>query len=736
MTVARYGLGLLLALATLAPLLIGAGALRRRLLPAWGGALALLVQLVLTLVGLILILQLLGLVGLLYAWSVALVSVAAGAAVTRMAPRLGARHAEPGNPPAPDPGLWPALAAVAGVAVVVADWCTRVLPALDNGMTGADTVWYHLPQAASFVQDGSITHVQFFETGAGTAFYPATSGLLHALGMLWFGNDFASVFMNLGWLGMALLAAWCLGRRYGQGPACVLGLCLLLATPIMVETQPGGAYNDLMGIALLLAAAALLVNGGPTGVAGVIAALAAAPALGTKLTMAVPLVALTLGVVVVTPTGRRVRTAAIWLGALLALGTLWYARNLFAFGNPVPAADLELGPLSLPSPPLTKLIFSPIHYVGTPGVLRGTFLPGLLDAYGPAWWALLGLAAVGMVAVAVSGRTRVERMLGVVAIVSAVAFLFTPQGLGTEDDPLFFKFNLRYPTPALALGLALLPLVPGAGSPGPAVGVARRVRGGAPGHSARPAIWPTELRTGRFALIANLQDPIGLLRRRHHPLAAGDIPRHHLLAQHVLARLEARHDDVRVRPERHRNDDRLDVLLLEHLLPLDVVRGRSLPAIREHLVGLRERGGIDVGHRLHLAERGIDAAKQRAALPADANEAQAHRTAPHGTLHRRCGAQRRERRRPGDRFEKVAPPDGALFRRQNHQRSPRASRFALPVLRVLCLLARPEPVEGRAVCAIRQAHHNVISQRRTHASRFGRSQVPEVFGSTTSHPAY
>ena len=499
MTVARYGLGLLLALATLAPLLIGAGALRRRLLPAWGGALALLVQLVLTLVGLILILQLLGLVGLLNAWSVALVSVAAGAAVTRMAPRLGARHAEPGNPPAPDPGLWPALAAVAGVAVVVADWCTRVLPALDNGMTGADTVWYHLPQAASFVQDGSITHVQFFETGAGTAFYPATSGLLHALGMLWFGNDFASVFMNLGWLGMALLAAWCLGRRYGQGPACVLGLCLLLATPIMVETQPGGAYNDLMGIALLLAAAALLVNGGPTGVAGVIAALAAAPALGTKLTMAVPLVALTLGVVVVTPTGRRVRTAAIWLGALLALGTLWYARNLFAFGNPVPAADLELGPLSLPSPPLTKLIFSPIHYVGTPGVLRGTFLPGLLDAYGPAWWALLGLAAVGMVAVAVSGRTRVERMLGVVAIVSAVAFLFTPQGLGTEDDPLFFKFNLRYPTPALALGLALLPLVPAL--------AARARQWVLLGVYAAvllvtqldPTIWPTELRTGRFA---------------------------------------------------------------------------------------------------------------------------------------------------------------------------------------------------------------------------------------------
>ncbi len=499
MTVARYGLGLLLAVATLAPLLTAAGALRRSLLPDWSGAPAELVRLVLTIAGLIVILQVLGLVGLLYALPVALASVAVGVGVRHLAARLGARHAEEGSPQAPGVGLVPALVATVGVAVVVAEWCTRLLPALDHGMTGADTVWYHLPQAASFVQNASIAHVQFFETGAGTAFYPATSGLFHALGMLWFGNDFPSVFMNVGWLGMALLAAWCLGRPYGRGPVCVLGLCLLLATPIMVETQPGGAYNDLMGLTLLLAAAALLVNGGPTGVPGAIAALAAAPALGTKLTMAVPLVALAVGAVAITPAGRRARTAAIWLGALLALGVLWYARNLVAFGNPVPAAHLELGPVALPSPPLTSLTYSLIHYAGTPGVLRGTFLPGLLDGYGPAWWALLGLAAVGMVAVAVSGRTRVERMLGVVAIVSAVAFVFTPQGLGTEDDPLFFKFNLRYPTPAIALGLVLLPLVPAL-----AARVRQQVLLGL--YAAvllvtqlDPAIWPTDLREGRFA---------------------------------------------------------------------------------------------------------------------------------------------------------------------------------------------------------------------------------------------
>jgi hypothetical protein len=498
-TVARYGLGLVLAAATLAPLIAGAGALQRSILPDWTGALARLVRTVLVVAALIVILQVLGLLGLLHALPVALASVASGLLARWVAPRVGIRLAERGVPPAPAPGRSPTLLAVGAAAVVVAAWCTRLLPALDHGMTGADSVWYHLPQAAGFAQEGSITHVQFFETGAGTAFYPATSGLFHALGMLWLGNDLASVFMNLGWLGLALLAAWCLGRPYGRGPACVLGLCLLLATPVMVETQPGGAYNDLMGITLLLAAAALLVNGGPAGTPGALAALAAAPALGTKLTMAVPLVALALGAVAVSPADRRGRTAAVWLGSLLALGSFWYARNLVAFGNPVPAAHLELGPVSLPSPPLTKLTYSIVHYLDVPGVWGGTFLPGLEQAFGPVWWALLALAAAGMVAALATGPTRVERMLGAVALVSGLAVLVTPQGLGTESDPLFFKFNLRYPAPALMLGLTLLPLAaPLRGAPrlrillglGAAVLVATQLD---------PAIWPTDLRAGRYA---------------------------------------------------------------------------------------------------------------------------------------------------------------------------------------------------------------------------------------------
>ena len=123
----------------------------------------------------------------------------------------------------------------------------------------------------------------------------------------------------------------------------------------------------------------------------------------------------------------------------------------------MPARELDLGPLSLPSPPLTKLTFS----------LPTTWTPrasGASTSSRASWSLRPGLVG----AVRARGRGWSPRSLrprrawsgcwGVVALVSAVAFVFTPQGLGTEADPMFFKFNLRYPTPALVLGLALLPL--------------------------------------------------------------------------------------------------------------------------------------------------------------------------------------------------------------------------------------------------------------------------------------
>ena len=67
--------------------------------------------------------------------------------------------------------------------------------------------------------------------------------------------------LNLGWLSVALLAAWCIGRPYGLGPQALIGASVALGSQSLVEFQAGEALNDITGVAFVLAAAAILVNG-------------------------------------------------------------------------------------------------------------------------------------------------------------------------------------------------------------------------------------------------------------------------------------------------------------------------------------------------------------------------------------------------------------------------------------------------------------------------------------------
>ena len=117
-----------------------------------------------------------------------------------------------------------------------------------------------MPFAARFVQDGSITSLHYVDSEPVTVFFPASSELFHSFGMLVMGNDVLSPLLNMLWLGLALLASWCIGRPFGVAPIAVAGCAILFATPGLVGTQPGGAYDDVVGLALLLSSVALLVN--------------------------------------------------------------------------------------------------------------------------------------------------------------------------------------------------------------------------------------------------------------------------------------------------------------------------------------------------------------------------------------------------------------------------------------------------------------------------------------------
>jgi hypothetical protein len=459
MSVGLYISAVAFVAATLVPLVLAAVQVRRVALPGWSGPPARVAEAVVAIGLTTLVAQVLGAVGLLERVPLVVLSLMVGIGATWALRRRGPGPQERLPAPPPDPlavGL-----ALGAVALVCGAWVARVEASLEGGMIGVDTLWYHLPAAARFAQEGSIAHVHFFDGEPVTAYYPANSSLLHAVGMVLTKRDLVSPVMNLGWLALALVSAWSIGRPRGRGPEAVLASAVLLGTPTIVTTQPGEGYNDVVGVALLLAAGALIVNADGRRVAFALAGVAAGVGLGAKFTMVAPAVALTLGVVLLAPRGRRLASAASFGLITLAFGGYWYARNLFAVGNPLPAADLSLGPLTLPSPEIGTPTYTVAQYLFDGRVWDDYFLPGLDFAFGPSWWAMLALAVAGMLLALVQGPTRAHRLLGLVALLTAGSFVFTPQFLGVDGAPVFFRFNLRYVSPALVLGLVLLPLAPG-----------------------------------------------------------------------------------------------------------------------------------------------------------------------------------------------------------------------------------------------------------------------------------
>ncbi len=467
MTVGRYLLGVLLGGVALVPVHVGAYLWRARLVGQWRGARARLLEIVVDLAVTVCVSELLGSIRLYR-----IGPMVAVLAVVGVGGCVAARRWAPANTPDDEPGvseLAPVpshpgalLVALVSVALVVADWSTRTVAAYHHGMLSADTIWYHMPFAARFVQDGSVTALHYVDNQPVTVFFPANSELLHSLGILFMGNDLLSPVLNTLWLGLALLAAWCIGRPFGVAPVTLTGAAVLFATPGLVTTQPGGAYDDIVGLALVLATVALLVNRrGLNERAGRAvwgaAALSAGLALGTKFTFIAPVVALTVGVWFLATQGKRVRLGVLWLVLVLLTGIFWYGRNLAAVGNPLPSLHLKFGPVALPSPPVGSPTLTVAHFLFNGPDWRKYFLPGLRLSFGPAWWALLGLAVIGSVLAAVTGDRQL-RVLGVVALASGVIFLFTPQYLTIFGVPVFFVDNVRYADPAVVLGLVLLPI--------------------------------------------------------------------------------------------------------------------------------------------------------------------------------------------------------------------------------------------------------------------------------------
>jgi hypothetical protein len=455
--------------------------LRRWIVPEFSGALARLADATIAVALLTLSLELLGTLSALRLGWIVVFCIAVGL----LAAWVGRRMAPSENREVSAPKVQKIafLLALGVASFTVAEWTFPSQLALDQGMFGGDTTWYHMPFAAQMAQEHSTVHLHYTDPLRLAAwFYPQSSELIHGAAIVIFKTDWLSPLINLFWLSIALLAAWCVGRPYKVGPATLVAGAIVLDAGVMIETQPGEGRNDIMGLAFLIAFAAFLINGhqrrapsegavqdaperdaplldkGPLIVAGIAAGLAAS----VKLTFLIPVVAITIGVVAFSGKGRRFTTAwVLGLSALVA-GGYWYLKAAIKTGgNPIPYSSW--GPLHLPKPDQMPLDprprFAVAHYIANPTIYRKWFFPQLDNAFGPLWPLILIVAVAAAVFIAVRSRNRILQVVSAAALLTAVVYVFTPlTAAGQEGSPTGFFTNTRYLVPGLVLAMTLVPV--------------------------------------------------------------------------------------------------------------------------------------------------------------------------------------------------------------------------------------------------------------------------------------
>jgi hypothetical protein len=464
MTASQFVLGFLRLAAIVVPVVLTARNVRRAYLSV-SGAVAVLAEVILALSVLLVSAELLGLVAL--DRPVVLIPFLVVLALLSCAVPVSLQPSHSTTPSTDQEGVsgWrdlTLLSAVLGVVVVAAQWCLQTANALGAGMFNFDTLWYHMPFAAQFAQSSSVTHIQFTQADPFVAYYPANAELFHAIGIAALHNDFLSPLLNLMWLAIALLASWCVGRPWRVARLTLLAGCLIVSLPVLSGTQPGEAFNDIVGLAVLLAAAAVAVNAPDDPRLLAVAGLAFGLAVGTKFTFVVPAVVLVAGLALRATRRRRWRTLAM-LGIPGALTAgWWYLRDLIAVGNPI-GVQTRLGPITLPGPqsPLAnasqQTVISEVSHLSLWG---SRFAPGLDHALGPLWPLALILYLAAVLAGIFLVKDSLVRVLAIAAVLAGISYLFLPTG-GTdlEQSTVLFQINLRYVTPALALGLLIVPVV-------------------------------------------------------------------------------------------------------------------------------------------------------------------------------------------------------------------------------------------------------------------------------------
>ena len=450
----RYLLGWLVLLGV-GGAVVAAAVSARRALVGWTGAPARLVEAVVALAIVTGTSFMLGAFHRFSGWPLALGLVAVSIVVRSLARRAGPA----GRPWSSDEELRSRLiercVAIVALATVGAQWISHTAWSLGHGMTEGDTLWYHGVFAARFVQTGRLDI--FPDIGASAqGFFPANSQMYHALVFFPFDRDVLSPTLNLVLAALGVLAAYCIGRRRGLGALCVTAAALVMGLPAIVGTHPGQGTNDFLCATFLLVAIALIVEGGLEPVPLALAGIAAALSVGTKLTVALPLAVLTVAIIVVAVRRRNVGLVVAWLVPLAGFGAFWFLRNWVRADNPLPWYDLHLGPLHFPIRSRLADNASIAGHLFERDVWDRIWRPGLHQAFGRAWPVLVAAPGVGAIAMVGRSRRVGERVAGAVAVAAGIGYVVMPFTM--ELGGAAFAATARYASPALLLGLVMVPI--------------------------------------------------------------------------------------------------------------------------------------------------------------------------------------------------------------------------------------------------------------------------------------
>ncbi|HEV2753618.1 MAG TPA: hypothetical protein VGV36_07270 [Solirubrobacteraceae bacterium] len=342
-----------------------------------------------------------------------------------------------------------AVGVAAGVLLALVSFFLRH-PAL-----GIDGTAYHLPEIVSWIHSGrpgaEVQPTEDFQTGA----YPLTHEILLAWSM-GLSRSFVPIALAAPAM-LALLAAagWVGLRRLGVATGVTaLAIVAVVVSPPIVGTL-NYPKNDLAALTWLVVAAALCVAAVRRPRLLAVAIVAGGLSVGTKTTTA-PLVVMVLGVALylsrrrgLPPLPARGLLVAAGVGAV-AVGGVWYLRNLFVHGSPL--WPLLTTPWSDPAPQALSRIST--SFLDRPVAT----LEGRIGAYATGLAGGLFLVVGGVLAWLLA-RRRAVVLASVATAVATFAWMGAPYtGMATDAYVDMSLYVIRYLMPAVSAGAVALAL--------------------------------------------------------------------------------------------------------------------------------------------------------------------------------------------------------------------------------------------------------------------------------------